>query len=93
VPDPKYSEVSLERAYDFLLDMDTIYGRSDKKDVVAKAFREEVLTKYNVDVLPKLVELLFKAGAPQKLICAQSKDKHRLMSLCYNLRKVGKSDA
>lgn len=90
--DPKFSEVSLDRAYDFILDMDTVYSRTDDKDTIATAFREEILKKYDVNVLPDLVALLFDARIPQNLIAVESKDKHRLMRLCYNLRNLGGTD-
>ena len=90
--DSKFSEVSLGRAYDFILDMDTVYSSTDDTDAIAKAFREVILKKYDVNVLPDLVALLFDARVPQNLIAVESKDKHRLMRLCYNLRKLGEND-
>jgi hypothetical protein len=86
----KYNEVSLERAYDFLLDMDTIYTRhGDDTEKIARDFKKNVLTKYNAQILPDLVDLLFEKEIPQRIVSPEAKDKHRLMRLCYSLRKFG----
>lgn len=79
----QFNEVSLDRAYEFLLDMDTLYRSSEDPAVVSVRFKTSILKKYNVDVLPDLVDLLFKADVAPRLIQVGKRDPFKLMRMCY----------
>ena len=81
-------EVSLDKATQFLLDMDTLYRSTDDKDTIELKFRSSILNKYDIQVLEKLVEVLFSHGIPQRLIQLGAEDTHSLMRVCYELNKV-----
>ena len=81
--DPRFSEISLDRACEYLLDMDTLYRSSVYPDVVGETFKDKILNKYDVGILPDLVRILFEHEIPQRLYQVDHKDVHCLMRMCY----------